>query len=51
MPVTVKKQGSRFRVVEGSGKLARNRAGTPVDGGGHQSKLSARKQARAINRN
>jgi hypothetical protein len=49
MPATVKKQSGKFRVVEPSGKLVRNRAGTPVDGGGHASKAKAVRQARAIN--
>lgn len=49
MPVRIKKQGRKFRVVEPSGKLAR-RGGTPVDGGGHNSRAKAQRQANAINR-
>lgn len=49
MPVTVAKQGGKFRVVEPSGKVAKNTAGTSVDGGGHGSKNQAQAQARAIN--
>ena len=50
MPVKVAKKGDKFRIVESSGKLARNKAGTPVDGGGHINTENASKQARAINR-
>lgn len=50
MPASIKKRGKKFRVVEPSGKLVRNRAGTPVDGGGHSSKKRALSQASAINR-
>ncbi len=50
MPVKTVKRGSKFRVVEAStGRIAKNRAGTPVDGGGHGSKNKAARQARAIN--
>jgi hypothetical protein len=51
MPATVRKQGGKFRVVEPTGKLVRNRGGMPVDGGGHASKAKATRQARAINAN
>jgi len=52
MPVKVKKSGDKFRVVEAStGKIAKNKGGTAVDGGGHSSKGKASAQARAINAN
>lgn len=50
MPARVEKRDGKWRVVEPSGKLVRNRAGTPVDGGGHRRKEEAQAQARAINR-
>lgn len=34
MPVKVSKRGNKYRITEPSGKLARNKAGTTVDGGG-----------------
>jgi hypothetical protein len=50
VPVTVKREGKKFRVVEAStGNIANNAAGTPADGGGHTSKIQADKQTRAIN--
>lgn len=50
MPVTVKKVGPRYRVVEArSGAIAKNAAGTAIDGGGAASKAAAARQARAIN--
>ena len=49
MPAKVAKRGDKFRVVEPDGKLVRNRAGTPVDGGGHSSEAAAKRQASAIN--
>lgn len=50
MPVTVALRGGRYRVVESeTGELAETAAGTPADGGGHDSEEKARRQARAIN--
>lgn len=50
MPATVAKRGDKYRVVEAdTGRLVRNKQGTPVDGGGHMAKHMAKKQARAIN--
>ena len=50
MPVTVKHQGSLWRVVEASnGRIAKNRSGSPIDGGGFSSKAQAQAQARAVN--
>lgn len=41
---------SKYRVLEReSGRIARNRGGTPVDGGGHSTFTQCRKQAQAIN--
>lgn len=50
MPASVRKRDGMFRLVEPNGKLVRNMAGTPVDGGGHTNKQQAEKQAAAINR-
>jgi hypothetical protein len=51
MPATVKRVGSKWRVVEaGTGKVVKNRSGTAVDAGGHRSREAALRQARAINR-
>jgi len=49
MPAKVQKRKGKYRVVEPGGKLVRNNAGTPVDGGGHASKEKARQQASAVN--
>lgn len=50
VPVKVVKRDEKFRVVEvRSGALARNAAGTPVDGGGHRTRAKALDQAQAIN--
>jgi hypothetical protein len=52
MPVTVKKQGDKYRVIEAaSGDIANNAAGTALDGGGHESEEKAKAQARAVNAN
>ena len=52
MPVKVAKRGDKYRVVEAaSGKIAKNKGGTALDGGGHSSKAKATSQARAVNRN
>ena len=49
MPASVKKVGSKYRVVEPSGKALKNKAGSSADGGGHKNKSAATKQAQAIN--
>lgn len=50
MPVKAVKMGNKYRVVEAkSGRIATNKAGTPVDGGGHKTKTKAQAQASAIN--
>ena len=49
MPVTVKREGKKFRVVETSGHIANNASGTAADGGGHSTRAQAESQARAIN--
>jgi hypothetical protein len=49
MPARIAKRANKYRVVEPGGKLVRNDAGTPVDGGGHKSESAAKKQAAAIN--
>ena len=50
MPVTVRRRNGKFRVVEAAtGNLARNAGGSPVDGGGHETRAKATMQARAVN--
>lgn len=49
MPVKVSKRRGRFRIVEGSGRIAKTKRGNAVDGGGHSSKAKAVRQANAIN--
>jgi len=50
MPVKVKKQGNKYRVVEAdTGKVAKNNAGTAIDGGGHSTRAMAIKQVGAVN--
>jgi len=52
MPVTVKKLGGKWRVVEeASGRIATTHKGNPVDGGGHAAIGRANRQATAINTN
>jgi len=50
MPAQVEKRDDKWRVVEPDGTLIR-RSGKPVDGGGHETKEKARRQARAVNAN
>jgi len=50
MPLTVKKRGNKFRVIEkGSGLIAKNKGNTAMDGGGFSSKSKATAQAAAVN--
>lgn len=49
MPLTVKKIGKKYRVIEkNTGKPAKNAAGTALDGGGHSSKAQAESQISGI---
>jgi len=55
MPVHVVKRGSKYRVVEPSGRIAHakkasGQTGKPVDGGGHRSRVRAEAQAGHINK-
>lgn len=49
MPVHCEKRGSKYRIVESGGNIAKNKSGTPLDGGGHSSDKGCKRQARAIN--
>jgi len=50
MPVTVRKRGEKYRVVEkATGRIAKSKHGKPVDGGGHASKQKAGRQCGYIN--
>lgn len=50
MPVIAKKIGDKYRIVEkATGKIAKNNAGTAIDGGGHDSEETAKSQASAVN--
>jgi hypothetical protein len=50
MPVVIRKQGGKYRLVErDTGSLVKNAQGTPVDGGGHPHSSAAQRQAQAIN--
>ena len=49
MPLAIVKRGKRYRLVERGGNLAKNSKGTPIDGGGHNSRQKAEKQRNAIN--
>jgi len=50
MPVSVRKSGKLWRVVESStGAITKSSNGKAKDGGGHSSKAKASAQARAIN--
>jgi hypothetical protein len=49
MPVHCERRGGKWRIVDPSGKVTKNKKGTAVDGGGHASKDACNKQAQAIN--
>ncbi len=50
MPVRVRKRRGKFRLVEPNGRIARRKAGyRPIDGGGHEDKAKAQRQARKVN--
>ena len=49
MPAHVEKRKGKWRVVDPNGKVVKNKAGTAVDGGGHETAGHAAAQAAAIN--
>ena len=49
MPVHVKKQGDKWRIVESGGNLAKTDSGKARDGGGHGTRKKALAQMRVIN--
>lgn len=50
MPVKVVKRGEKYRLVESeTGKIAKNKAGTALDGGGKKSRSAVARQATAVN--
>jgi len=50
MPYAVVKQGNMYRIIKkDTGEIAKNQAGTPLDGNGHQSRQKALAQVHAIN--
>jgi hypothetical protein len=51
MPVKCKKMGEKYRIVGPDGKVEKNKEGSAVDGGGHESMDACQKQAGAINSN
>ena len=48
MALKVGKRGKLFRLMDGR-KIARNKYGTALDGGGHKAKAKATRQAGYIN--
>lgn len=51
MPVRVERRDGKYRIVEiSTGDIASTEKGNAVDGGGHDDKLTATRQAAAINK-
>lgn len=50
MPVKAANRKGKFRVIEtATGRIAKNKAGTAIDGGGHRTMTQAVKQVGAVN--
>ncbi len=50
MPYIVRQIARKWRVIEKStGKVGTNSSGSPIDGGGHESRDKALRQAQAVN--
>ena len=50
MPVTLRKRGNKYRLVESAtGRIAKTKLGNAADGGGHRSRAKAGRQAGYIN--
>lgn len=48
MPYKVKLRNGKYRLCDESGRIAKNKSGTALDGGGKRRKESVEKQVRAI---
>lgn len=48
MPVGIKQVGNKWRVTEGN-RIATNKKGTALDGGGHGTREAALQQMKAVN--
>lgn len=50
MPVKVVKRGEKYRLIDSdTGRIAKNKAGTAIDGGGKKSRSAVARQASAVN--
>ena len=49
MPLSIKKRGGKYRIVEPDGKIAKNQANKAIDGGGKATKAAVQRQITAIN--
>lgn len=49
MPVSLQRVRGKYRLMEPGGGIAKNKHGTPIDGGGHISRVKALAQLRAVN--
>ncbi len=48
MPYKIAKRGKKFRILDQNGRIAKNRAGTAMDGGGHNTERGAKRQVNAV---
>ena len=50
MPVITQKRAGKHRVIErATGRIAKTKSGTAIDGGGFKSKNAATRQVQAVN--
>lgn len=48
MPYKVRKRGDKYRLIDENNRIAKNAAGTAIDGGGNADKGRVQSQAKAI---
>lgn len=48
MPYKIAKRGDKYRILDKQGKIAKNKGGSAMDGGGHKSKPAAERQVNAV---
>ncbi len=48
MPYKVAKRGDKYRILDQNGRIAKNRGGTAMDGGGHKTPRAAERQVNAV---
>lgn len=48
MPYKIAKRGDKYRILDENARIAKNKGGTAMDGGGHKTPRAAERQINAV---